>query len=62
MEEIKAFDQVIINVSCLKILQEEVEGYVESVEDLGKAATSLIQNDHFDSANINATKVSQLAH
>ena len=46
-----------IFLTLSKILQEEVEGYVDTVEDLGKAATSLMHNNHFDSANINATKV-----
>lgn len=45
-------------IFLLKTLQEEVEGYVESVEKLGQVAQSLILNDHFDSVNINARKVS----
>lgn len=38
-----------------------MEGYVDTVENLGKVATSLIQKDHFDSSNINARKVSYIS-
>lgn len=39
-----------------KTLQEEVEGYVETIETLGTDAQKLIRDDHFDSANISARK------